>query len=589
MTKNEPAAAAMADFLQGMRRLVLDEAKTARRRMEELWSKPLVARVSEGRAIDNVQIKSFRPDGLIELTCTRNASRFREGDILCLNRSSPAFQPQWMVTLEEDDETQLLVSCGELDLNWGLLAQEPAGWILDEGLIDLSHWILDALKEAGETLAGRQRILPLLMGQQRPRIDAARSDWAEQVGQAFGLNASQCEALAQAYGTDLVYLIQGPPGTGKTHVLARLAQLLVAEGERVLITSFTHRAINNALNKVAEVDPTLPAVKIGPPARAGDSLVENYDNFAASPLADMATGYIVGATPYATRNQRLGGVEFDTVIFDEASQITLPLAVMAMLTGRKYIFIGDQKQLPPVLTTRYSGGAFRDSVFGYLAERGFDTMLTESYRLNAALAEWPSHHFYDGELVSAAGVAERKIDYPRPPARWLDILDPDEPKVFWDLGHRSTTSRSHKEANAVVDLIASLLACGLPAGEIGVVVPYRAQAREIRNRLRDVIAHEESRRLLVVDTVERMQGQEREAIILSLTTSNPAFAADLADFFFQPERLNVAVTRPRTKLIIVGSRHVLTAEPADSQQQEAVALMRELLASCTRFPAAAYE
>ena len=92
------------------------------------------------------------------------------------------------------------------------------------------------------------------------------------------------------------------------------------------------------------------------------------------------------------------------------------------------------------------------------------------------------------------------------------------------------------------------------------------------------------RRLIVVDTVERMQGQERDIVIVSLTPSSPAFATQLADFFFQPERLNVAITRPRSKLIIIGSHHVLMAQPAGREQQEAVQLLARLLNSCAIVP-----
>ena len=87
----------------------------------------------------------------------------------------------------------------------------------------------------------------------------------------------------------------------------------------------------------------------------------------------------------------------------------------------------------------------------------------------------------------------------------------------------------------------------------------------------------------MADTVERMQGQEREVVLVSLATSSPGFAADLAEFFFEPRRLNVAITRPRTKLILVGSRHVLKAEPEDEEEQSWVALLRDLVANCTVF------
>jgi DNA replication ATP-dependent helicase Dna2 len=133
----------------------------------------------------------------------------------------------------------------------------------------------------------------------------------------------------------------------------------------------------------------------------------------------------------------------------------------------------------------------------------------------------------------------------------------------------------------VVDLLLTLLEGGLPPWEVGVVVPYRAQGREIRALLRAALPDAETRQHIVVDTVERMQGQEREAVVVSLTTSNPTFAAHLAEFFFQPERFNVAVTRPRSKLVVVGSRHVLNAQPDDPDQQAAVALFRDLLNSCS--------
>ena len=152
--------------------------------------------------------------------------------------------------------------------------------------------------------------------------------------------------------------------------------------------------------------------------------------------------------------------------------------------------------------------------------------------------------------------------------------------MFLDLRHRNTTTRSRSEANAVVDIVTTLLGCGFPAGEIGVVAPYRAQGREIRNLLRRAMSDASARRLIVTDTVERMQGQERDLIIVSLTTSNPAFATGLAEFFFQPQRLNVAITRPRKKLIIVGSSHVLNAAPEEPELRATVALLGDLLNTC---------
>ncbi|MCA9935043.1 MAG: AAA family ATPase [Anaerolineales bacterium] len=581
-TVSSPTNEEMAAFLKGMRDLILTETAAQRRQIHAQWAKPLPARVADGYAIENVRLVDIRPNGQIELACTRNQSRFRPGDILNLNRSNPFFQPNITVSLDEDEETRLIVS-SDFPIEWDKAFQEREGWVLDIDFLDLSSYVIGALAQAGDSLVGRTRILPLLMGYSQARIDSVLYGRGLEMGEALGLNYTQSESLANAYAADRAFLVQGPPGTGKTRVLATLARALVSDGERVLVTAFTHRAINNALNALVKQEPDIPAIKVGQPARADDLQVKNYDTFHESPLAEMSGGYVMGATPFATQTKRLGGVEFDTVIFDEASQITLPLAVMGMLAGQKYIFFGDQKQLPPVLTTRFTGGAFRDSVFGALTDRGFDDMLTETYRLNTTLTEWPSRHFYEGMLVSTPVAANRRIDYPTPPTRLAHILDPDEPKVFWDLAHHGNRAYSRKEAYAVVDLITAVLETGFPANEIGVVAPYRAQGRLIRNLLREHVPDTAVRRHIITDTVERMQGQERDLIILTLTTSNPGFAAAIADFFFQPERLNVAVTRPRKKLIIVGSRHVLRAQSADPDLQATIDLLADLLESCTYF------
>src|SRR6266542_3254211 len=515
--------AELGAFLRQLRRLVLDETESVRQQIFHVWSKPVPARVAEGLAIEGVRVVHVEPSGTIELACDRNFSRFREGDVLLLNRGNPFEEPRILVTLEVDDETQLLVSSEDPDVNWGRVLHQKTGWILDQGFLDFSQFVLDALDQSGDSAIGRERVLPLLMGQARPTMDVARYELASARAEAWNLNDTQCEALAQAYATNLAYLIQGPPGTGKTLVLARLVQLLAEDGERVLITAFTHRAINNALNKLAELDRRMDAMpvsfcKIGRQARADDlDDVENYETFELSPLTELSGSYVVGATPFATRTQRLSGVEFDTVIFDEASQITLPLAVMGMLVGKRFIFVGDQRQLSPVLATRHGDTLLHGSVFGALVDRGFDTMLEITYRLNAALTAWPSAQFYDNRLVPAPDAADRRIVYDPPPARLAGILDADEPLVFVDLAHQNATTHSDIEASLAADLVVTLLASGLSPSEIGVVTPYRAQARAIRKLLRAALPDARALwRAVVVDTDERMQGQEREVVIVSL-------------------------------------------------------------------------
>jgi DNA replication ATP-dependent helicase Dna2 len=572
----------MTAFLRQLRQTVRDESASIRKQIHQQWAQSVAARVAEGHAIDGVRVVASRQDGALLLGCDQNDSRFREGDILLLNRGDPFEPPHLLVTLEEedDDDNCLWVLVEDVGVNWGEVARQPTGWVLDEGFLDLSHYLLDALNEAADTAAGREQILPLLTEMISPALCVHRYEYGLEYAAQHGLNEEQAEALACAYATNLTYLIQGPPGTGKTRVLAHLAKLRAAEGERVLLTALTHRAINHALNTLVEIAPDITAAKIGQPVRADDLNVTSYETFDHSPLAALEQGYVVGATPFATRTGRLRNVSFDTVIFDEASQITLPLAVMGMLAAKRSIFIGDHKQLPPVFAARH-GGIFRESVFGTLVGRGFDTMLTQTYRMNAELTAWPSRQFYAGHLQPAsAAIATRRIAYPQPPAHWSAILNPDLPRVFVALPHQNTRTRSQREARLIAELVSALLACGMTPEQLGIIAPFRAQGREIRTQLGQVLPNELVRKQVIIDTVERMQGQERDLIILSLTTANPTFAARLAEFFFQPERLNVAITRARSKLIIVGSRHVLHAMPDDPSLQAHVALLADLLNTC---------
>ncbi len=516
-------------------------------------------------------------NGIAHLTCAANESRFREGDLVVLHRAHPGDPNALHFDLQYDGETELDVSL--IRGNEYFLSEYLDDWIMDQDWFDASPFYLSALDMAADSNLGRSVILPILQGSLNPKIDYAKYERARQELQGAGLNDSQIESVAMSYATDLLHLIQGPPGSGKTLMLAHLARLLVRDGRRIFVTALTHRAIHNALNKIPVVDESIHVCKIGEARHATDLSVDNYEDFAASRFGEINGGYVIGATPFAMQSKRLAGVEFDVVLFDEASQITLPLAIMGMLAGSKYIFIGDENQLPPV-TVFSAQEAAQTSIFAYLAGHGNETMLNITYRLNDTLTRWPSQTFYRNELKSSAEAAGRKLNLSSESTPWDAVLDPEYPAVFLDLCHQNTTVRSRIEADVVLGLVLSLLIRNVPPEEIGVVVPYRAQGRLIRSLLHRNMGDSEVANKLVVDTVERMQGQEREVIIVSFATASAKFAAQMADFLFQPQRLNVAVTRPRTKLILVGSHHMLDADQFDESKKETMDMLRGLIGVC---------
>jgi DNA replication ATP-dependent helicase Dna2 len=531
--------------------------------------------------VEGLAVQQFQHN-IIRLRCDTNESRFREGDLVILHRGDPRDENILHCDIQYDNETEI-----ELNLIRGnelFLAQTPEGWIMDQDWFDASPFFLSALNEAADTNLGRSFILPVLQGALKPKLDFAKYERAKAELQGAGLNNSQIEAVAMSYGTDLLHLIQGPPGTGKTLMLAHLARLLVKDGKRVFVTALTHRAIHNALNKIAKVDGSIPVCKIGEDRHATDLDTPNFQNFKTSRFGEFNGGYIIGATPFARQTKRLSGVEFDVVLFDEASQITLPLAIMGMLAGSKYIFIGDENQLPPV-TIFSEEEATQTSIFNFLAGQGNETMLNITYRLNDVLTQWPSRNFYHNELRASENAAPRRLDLSPESTKWDLVLDPESPIVFLDLCHQNSTVRSPMEAHVVLELVLSLLTREVNPEEIGVVVPYRAQSRLIRSLLRRTLEDSDLFNKIVVDTVERMQGQEREVILVSFTTASPKFAAQVADFLFSPNRLNVAVTRPRSKLILVGSHEMLMADEYDTSKKETLDLIRDLIQNSTQITA----
>jgi len=568
----------IADFLQRLRTFVEHEADAQRETLNKQWNTPLNERVARGWAVEGLNVQQFQHN-IIRLTCETNESRFREGDLVVLHRGNPRDENVLHCDIQYDNETEI-----ELNLIRGnelFLAQTPEGWIMDQDWFDASPFFLSALNEAADTNLGRSFILPVLQGALKPKLDYAKYERAKVELQGAGLNDSQIESVAMSYGTDLLHLIQGPPGTGKTLMLAHLARLLVKDGKRVFVTALTHRAIHNALNKIAKVDGSLPVCKIGEDRHATDLDTPNFQKFKTSRFGEINGGYVIGATPFARQTKRLSGVEFDVVLFDEASQITLPLAIMGMLAGSKYIFIGDENQLPPV-TIFSEEEATQTSIFNYLSGQGNETMLNITYRLNDVLTQWPSRTFYGNELRASQHAAPRRLDLSPEPTKWDLVLNPESPIVFLDLCHQNSTVRSPMEAHVVLELVLSLLTREVNPEEIGVVVPYRAQSRLIRSLLRRTLEDSDIFNKIVVDTVERMQGQEREVILVSFTTASPKFAAQVADFLFSPNRLNVAITRPRSKLILVGSHEMLIADEYDASKKETLDLIRDLIQNSTQ-------
>jgi len=552
-----PQSHALACLQSEIGLFIRDEHAAQRSALHRIWSKPIADRVAEGRCIDRINAVGATEHGTWRLRCAGNDARFREGDHVRISRGNPA-EPLCDAIMVTAGDTDIEVKVWNGGTTGAGLKAGLTDLCIDESTVDLEKLYLDALAELGESAAGRERILPLLLGTLKPGLDPTEYDEAAGEAADQGFDDRQAEAIAGACATDLCWLVHGPPGTGKTRVLASIATRLLRQGERVLVTSFTHRAINHCLEIVASTVGDRRAIARIAPYIDPALSVPQFERFSDSPLSRSDGGYVIGATPFALRSRRLRGVDFDTVIVDEASQVTVPLAVMAMLRGKRYIFAGDQHQLPPVTLTVSPREAVQMSIFGRLVGRGFDSLLPVTRRLNDQLCRWPSDAFYESRLTPHITAAPRRLQTKLPEAHGFEAVLGPEPSVVWmAVPHRGARTAAMEEVTVATDLVLALGRGGVAWRDIGVVVPFRRQARLLRRHLAQKQPDQWAISELVVDTVERMQGQEREVIIMSFATSDAEFATRLRDFLFQPQRLNVAATRPRSKLIIIASPELL--------------------------------
>jgi len=569
-----------SQFIEKLKSFINREQDTQNREIYEMWNQPVEARVAEGEAISNVEVVniSYRK---ANLQCSDNQSKFRPGDAVRLNRGNP-MNEYILCEIYREIGNELIIIPG-FGSDFSRL-RPGGGWVIDRHKIDVRRILLNTLDMIAFNPQQEKFFRNLFKGGIHQSFDSLKETRAYDLSRSIEFNPSQQVAFVKAYSSNNYYLIQGPPGTGKTWVLAHLAGALAREGQRVLVTAFTHRAINNALVKIAKVTRFKNVFKVGQTKYTDDLIwknieVPNYEYFKSSPFSSNSKGMIIGGTCFAVQTERLRDIRFDTVIFDEAGQVTLPLAMAGMLSGQRYVFIGDHQQMPPVINAEHREKWVTRSVFEALFNHAPGTTLNVTYRMNSEINRFPSQQFYEGKLAPSPETARGRLKLKRMPNRFQSLLDPEKPEVFAEINHQNRGMRSPEEAEVAATLVAEAVSCGVSPEEIAVVAPYRAQGRLISKRLQELCPDHYDH--IIVDTVERIQGQEKDIVIISLTTSDPSHAAGRANFYFQPNRLNVAITRPRVKRVVIGSPLLFKTRPKEKRLQSWVDIFHDLYQQST--------
>ena len=419
------------------------------------------------------------------------------------------------------------------------------------------------------------------------------------------LNMQQREAAKRIVHARDYVLLLGMPGTGKSSTIAFTIRALVGRGHRVLVTSYTHSAVDSLTIKLKEsgMDPST-VLRIGAKTSINKNLQEYVLDTAALGSTELLKkkiekAKIIACTVLAASSESiLSNMEFDYCIVDEAGQITQPAALGALLLSKRFVLVGDDYQLPPlVLSTEAQNNGMDISLFKRLAEAHPDTVvsLSEQYRMNAEIMQISNVLIYDRRLKCGnEKIARGRLQLPRISESsvsrlpsWLRIcLDVDQPVLFINTDQLVNPKAPHDQktletfqgckdstrGNVVnlfeVEIIKRIYdalktAGGYDMRNLGIVSPYRSQVTAIKDSMKtsklnldtssdvELSPTVDSGNVCEISTVDKFQGRDMEVMILSMVRSNSSQA--VGNLLRDWRRVNVAITRAKFKLLIVGS------------------------------------
>ncbi len=577
----------------------------------------LRTRVARGIALADLTIADIRPAprGRTRLLLTPPAHvdlgevRVGPGDPIVLWRQAP----------DEPEASRGVVSRRERDDLWVMVDGDPAEAILDAGChLDLEA--PEATFARGDRAIARARaakaqsplryLLDVLAGD-RPPVVRRDVTWAPLDPQ---LDEAQRRAVTAALTAREVGLIHGPPGTGKTRTLVEVIRQCVLAGERVLATAASNVAVDNLgerlvaagvavvrLGHPARIAPALEARSLdalvgasdgarlrrdlndrardvrrqalgarGPAARALWSELRALERDARAALSQaeahlIATTPVILATCAGADHPLLAEQVFATVIIDEATQVPDPMALCALARGARAILAGDPHQLPPtIVDPEAARGGLGTTFFERMAATAGAPMLVQQHRMHADIMRFPSESKYGGRLRAAPAVVGHtladlgvRLDPERGTALWfLDTAgkDWDERRgglTADDDDHADPSTWNPAQADRTVAEVRRLLSRGVAHADLAVIAAYDAQVR----RLRALLAVERAAGL-EISSVDGFQGREKEVVVVDLVRSN---ADGEIGFLADTRRMNVALTRARRMLLVVGDSATLGA------------------------------
>ena len=445
------------------------------------------------------------------------------------------------------------------------------------------------------------------------------------------LNPTQEEAVNRVLRAKDVAIVHGPPGTGKTTTLVEAIYETLRREPQVMVCAQSNMAVDWISEKL--VDRGVPVLRIGNPTRVDDKMLSfTYERrFEAHPdyellwairkairelrahrrrgdekyhqkmerLRDRANeleirinaqlfaeARVIACTLVGSSHRLLDGQKFGTLFIDEAAQALEAACWIPIRRCQRVVLAGDHCQLPPTVK---SIAALKAGLGTTMMERlvalkpEVVSLLRVQYRMNEEIVRFSSDWFYGGQVESAPDVKFRSILDLDVPMEWVSSSELTDGSETADVSFReefvgATFGRINK-AEAELTLLmlehyferigkTRVLNERL---DVGIISPYRAQVQYLRHRLKKLEYFKPFRQFITVNTVDGFQGQERDIILISLVRSNDegqiGFLRDL-------RRMNVAITRARMKLIIIGDAPTMTHHPFYRKLYEYIMAMR---------------
>ena len=471
----------------------------------------------------------------------------------------------------------------------------------------------NALKQA--TALGNSSdhsLAKLLTGIGKPQFKAQRQQYV-----IDGLNVLQQVAVDKILDAQELAVVHGPPGTGKTTTLVQaIKALLKQDNKQILVVAPSNTAVDLLTEKLHEEGVNI--LRIGNPARVSDELfaltldgkmaahprmkqirtykkqaneyknmahkykrsfgraereqrkalfdeaykimrdVENTEQFIMDDLlgkAQVITATLIGANHYAIRK-----LNYHTVVIDEAGQALEPACWVPLMKARKVVFAGDHCQLSPTIKSNEAAKlGLATTLFEKVVQLYPESvvLLEEQYRMNEAIMGYSSAVFYNNQLKANSSVANRLL------------LKGDQPLIFIDTAgcgfsekQEGTSITNPDEANFLLNNLERLVIEfdgkkneSDPFPSIAVISPYRKQVALLKDKFADYPALQVHKDKISVNTIDSFQGQERDVVYISMTRSNEE---GIIGFLSDIRRMNVAMTRAKKKLVVIGDSATLS-------------------------------